>query len=146
MPERIDLLGAIVAVCLYSLYILMFVLRLLGQARAGHWIASVQFLAVIPLVYLLFKAPQLDRPGLYYLQIGLMLVFLLVELLLDYIYLIDFRQIRWMVISYVVLFFAATGGILGVAAYAGRTWILAAVILYLVMAVLAFVQRALTGM
>ncbi len=146
MPERIDLLGAIVAVGLYSLYILMFVLRLIGQARAGHWIASLQFLATIPLVYLLLKAPQLDRPGLYYLQIGLMLVFLLVELLLDYIYLVNFRQVRWMVISYVVLFFAATGGLLGVAAYAGRTWTMTAVILYLVMAVLAFVQRAVTGM
>lgn len=146
MPERMDLLGAILAVSLYSLYILLFVFRLLDQVRAGHWIASLQFLAAIPLVYLLLKGPQLGRPGIYYLQIGLMLVFLLVELLLDYIYLVNFRQVRWMVISYVVLFFAATGGLLGVAAYAGRTWTMAAVILYLIMAVLAFVQRALTGM
>ena len=146
MPERMDLLGAIVAVSLYSLYILLFVLRLLGQARIGHWIASLQFMAVIPLIYLLLKAPQLGRPGLYYVQIGLMLVFLLVELLLDYIYLVNFRQVRWMVLSYVVLFFAATGGLLGVAAYAGRTWTVAAVILIFIMAVLAFVQRAVTGM
>lgn len=146
MPERMDLLGGIVAVSLYSLYILMFVFRLLGQVRIGHWIASLQFLAAIPLVYLLIKAPQLGRPGLYYVQIGLMLVFLLVELLLDYIYQVNFRQVRWMVISYVILFFAATGGLLGVAAYAGRTWTLTTVILFLVMAVLAFVQRALTGM
>lgn len=146
MSERMDLLGAIVAVCLYSLYILLFVFRLLGQVRVGHWIASLQFLALVPLLYLLLKAPQLDRPGLYYLQIGLVLVFLLVELLLDYIYLVNFRQVRWMVISYVVLFFAATGGLLGVAAYAGRNWMVAALILFLVMAVLAFVQRALTGL
>lgn len=146
MPERMDLLGGIVAVSLYSLYILMFVFRLLGQVRIGHWIASLQFLAAIPLVYLLIKAPQLGRPGLYYVQIGLMLVFLLVELLLDYIYQVNFRQVRWMVISYVILFFAATGGLLGVAVYAGRTWTLTTVILFLVMAVLAFVQRALTGM
>ncbi|MCK4976854.1 MAG: hypothetical protein KAS36_07980 [Anaerolineales bacterium] len=146
MLEKANLLGAIVAVSLYSLYILLFVFRLLGRVQFGHWLASLQFFSVIPLVYLLLKAPQLGRPVLYYVQIGLMLVFLLVELLLDYIYMVDFRQVRWMVISYVMLFFAATGGLLGVAAYAGRTWMVAAVILFLIMAVLAFVQRALTGM
>jgi hypothetical protein len=52
-----------------------------------------------------------------------------------------------MVISYVTLFFAATGGLLGVVAYAAnRAWIVSAVILFLVMAALAFIQRAVTGM
>jgi len=83
---------------------------------------------------------------LYYIQIILILLFLLVELLLDYILKIDFRQVRWMVISYVTFFFAATGGMLGVAANGGRTWTISTVILFLVMAVLAFVQRAVTGM
>ena len=146
MLEKANLLGAVVTVSLYSLYILMIIFRLLGRVQFGHWLASLQFFSVIPLVYLLLKAPQLGRPVLYYVQIGLMLVFLLVELLLDYIYMVDFRQVRWMVISYVMLFFAASGGLLGVAAYAGRTWTIAAVILFLIMAVLAFVQRALTGM
>ena len=40
-----------------------------------------------------------------------MLAWLVVEALLDYILKIDFRQVRWMVISYVTLFFAAAGGI-----------------------------------
>jgi len=75
-----------------------------------------------------------------------MLVWLLVELLLDYILKIDFRNVGWMVISYVVLFFAGTGGMLGVAANAGRGWTILAVILFLVMAALAFIQRAVTGM
>jgi hypothetical protein len=76
-----------------------------------------------------------------------MLIFLMVELFLDYLLNIEFRQVRWMVISYVTLFFAATGGLLGVVAYAAnRAWIVSAVILFLVMAALAFVQRAVTGM
>ncbi len=100
----------------------------------------------IPLVYLLVTAPQLQRPALYYLQIGLMLAWILVEALLDYILKLDFRKIRWMVISYIVLFFAGTGGMLGVAAYAGRGWTIVAGILFLLMAILAFVQRAVTGM
>jgi hypothetical protein len=51
-----------------------------------------------------------------------------------------------MVISYVVLFFTGTGGMLGVAANAGSGWSILAVILFLIMAVLAFVQRAFTGL
>ncbi len=65
--------------------------------------------------------------------------------MLDYILKFDFRQINWIVISYIVLFFAGTGGMLGVAANAGRGWTIAAGILFLIMAILAFVQRAVTG-
>jgi len=67
-----------------------------------------------------FTAPQLQRPTLYYIQIGCMLAWLVVEALLDYILKFDFRQVRWMVISYVVLFFAGAGGMLGVAVNVGR--------------------------
>jgi hypothetical protein len=59
---------------------------------------------------------------------------------------VDFRNIRWIVISYVVLFFAGTGGLLGVARNAGRGWSISAIILFLIMAVLTVVQRSITGM
>lgn len=146
MLERTNLLGAIVAVAIYALCILMCALRLLDQPQAGHMVASGQFLAILPLGYLLLRAPQLERPALYYVQIGLMLLFLLVEFLLDYALNIQFRQTRRIVIGYVTLFFAATGGMLGIAAQAGRGWTIAAGLLFLIMAVLAFVQRAVTGM
>jgi hypothetical protein len=146
MLERTNLLGAIVSVAIYALYILLFIFRLLGRPEYGHWVASVQFLVALPLGYLLLKARQLERPALYYVQVSLMLVFLLVELLLDYVLKVEFRQVMWMTIIYVVLFFASAGGLLGIASNAGRTWTVSAVILFLVMAVLAFVQRAVTGM
>jgi hypothetical protein len=50
-----------------------------------------------------------------------------------------------MVISYVMLFFAGSGGILGIATNAGRGWSLLTIALFLAMAVLAFVQRRVTG-
>lgn len=146
MLERANLLGAVVAIGYYALTILLFVLRLLGRAQLGHLLASLQFLAAPVLIYLLIVGPSLGRPWLTYVQIALMLFFLVVELLLDYVLKIEFRQIRWAVITYVTLFFAATGGMLGLAADAGRPWALIAEILFLVMAILAFVQRAVTGM
>ena len=146
MLYKTNLLGAIVAVAFFVSAILVFIFRLLGKPQLGHWIGYFEFLLGIPLIYLLLTAPQLQRPALYYIQVGCMLAWLIVEALLDYILKVDFRNIRWMVISYVVLFFAGAGGMLGVAANAGRSWSIPAIILFLVMAVLTFVQRSLTGM
>ena len=146
MLEKTNLLGAITAIAFYVSAILVFVLRLVGKTQYENWFGYFEFLLAIPLIFLLLKAPQLQRPALYYIQIGCMLAWLVVEALLDHILKIDFRNIRWMVISYVVLFFAGTGGMLGVARYAGRGWSISTIILFLIMAVLTFVQRAGTGM
>jgi hypothetical protein len=75
---------------------------MLSLRHGGSCHKSLQVDLAIPLVYLLVNAPQLERPALYYLQIGLMVAWLLVEALLDYILKLDFRQVRWMVISYTV--------------------------------------------
>ena len=146
MLEKSNQLGLIATLFLYVLYILMFGLRLAGHAQLGHWLASLQFISVIVFIYLLFKAPQFNRPFLYYLQIGLIIIFLLVEFFVDYIFKFEFRQIRWVVIAYVTFFFAATGGLLGVVASAkGRLWTTLSIVLFLIMAALAFISRAVTG-
>ncbi len=146
MPEKMNLLGAWVAIAFYASAILVFVFRLLGKPQVGHGIGYFEFLLGIPLLYLLWRGPELQRPALYYIQIGCMLVWLMVEGFLDYVLKIDFRNTGWMVISYAALFFAGAGGLLGVAAPAGRTWYIASIILFLIMAVLTFVQRSVTGL
>ena len=78
-------------------------------------------------------------------QIGIMLVFLILLFVVDYVLKYDFRQTQWMVISYVVLYFAGAGGMIGVAALAGRTWMISAIILFFITLILAFVMRAVTG-
>ena len=145
MLEQTDLLGAVVTVVIYVSTSLVFAFRLAGLPQLGHSLGYLQFLMAAPLAYLLFRGPALGRPPLYYVQVSLMLAFLLVELLLDYLFKVGFRQVGWAVVSYVVLFFAATGGLLGIAANSGRWWTIAAVVLFLIMAVLAFVQRSVTG-
>ena len=144
--EHADLLGGIVTLIIYGACILVFCFRLWGKVSWGQWMGVVWLLTAIPLGYLLVTAPKMARPPLYVLQVSLMLVFLFVVLLLDYVLKIEFRQTRWAVIAFVTLFFAATGGMLGIAALAGRGWLVAAIPLYLIMGVLAFVQRAVTGM
>lgn len=144
--EKTNLLGAITAIAFFISAILVFTFRLIGKPQYGHWIGYFEFALAIPLIYLLVRAPAEHRPVLYYIQIGAMLLWLVAEFLLDYLLKIDFRNVRWMVITYVVLFFAGAGGLLGIASNAGRGWSIAAIILFLIMAVLTFIQRAVTGM
>jgi hypothetical protein len=146
MYEKMNLLGAMVAIAFFVSAILVFIFRLLGRSQYGHLMGYFEFILIIPLIFLLLTAQQLHRPVLYYIQIGCMLAWLIVAAILDYILKIDFRHVRWMVISFVMLFFAGTGGMLGVATNAGRSWSIASIILFLVMAVLTFIQRAVTGM
>lgn len=50
------------------------------------------------------------------------------------------------VVSYTILFFAASGGLIGLASYAGKVWSIVSVVLFIITGVLAFWQRGLTGM
>ena len=138
-------LGAVVAILFYLSAIFVFVFRLVKKPRAEFWTGLLEFILIIPLIYLLFEAPRLNRPALYYLQIGCMLAWFLASAILDYVFRIEFRTVRWLVILYVVLFFAGTGGLLGVASNAGLAWTAFAAVLFLAMSVLTFVQRAVTG-
>lgn len=146
MLETADSLGAALAVAFYVLAILVFAFRLIDRpacARAAGW---VELILALPLAYLLITAAALERPALYWVQVGLMLAWLVLEFVLDYILRAPFREVQWAVIAYVMLFFAGTGGMLGVAARAGRGWMILSVVLFLIMSALAFVQRVVTGM
>lgn len=143
---NIDLIGMIIAILIYSSAILVFVARLCGKKRIEFITGIFELLLSIPLMYLLIRARADSRPILYSIQVGLMLLWLVIELLLDYILKMDFRKTKWMVICYVMLFFAGTGGMLGVAAHASRGWSFLSVFLFLTMTILAFVQRKKTGM
>lgn len=141
----INLIGAITAICLFVLTIFVFVFRLSKLSGAEHVAGLVFVLCAIPLIYLLVQAPKFDRPNLYYVQIILMILFILLEVLLDYVFKFDFRHTQWMVITYVTLFFASLGGMIGVASQAGRPLTIISIGLFLIVAFLAFYQRSKTG-
>lgn len=145
MTEKTNLLGALVAHTIYISSIVTFTSRILFEIQPGHWIGTPLLLMAFPLGYLLLKAPGLERPPLYYIQVCLMLICILVLFLLDYALKIEFRETGWMVIGFVMLYFAGMGGMIGVAAQAGRGWTISAVVLFLIAGGLSFVQRAITG-
>ena len=118
--NRTNLFGAIVANIINTSTISLFTLRLLGKPDIGHWIGILVQLSITPLAYLLYSAKSLKRAKIYYIQISLMIVFIIVEFLLDWYPKIDFRDNLTIIIPYVMLFFGATGGMIGVASLAGK--------------------------
>ena len=145
MQAKTNLIGAITAHIIFVSSIITFLSRIFFNVKPGHWIGIPILLMVFPLGYLLTKAPALNQPVLYYVQVGLMLLWIVILFLVDYVLKIDFRQTQWMVITYVVLYFAGMGGMIGVAAKAGQAWTISAVILFFIAGALAFIQRAITG-
>jgi hypothetical protein len=146
LREKANVLGAVLTYAIYINIILIFIVRLMRKPALEHGLGLALMIAAVPLAYLLAVAPSFRRPVIYYIQIVLMLAFLFVELLLDYVLMIDFRNTRWMTIAYVMVFFSGSGGMIGVASQAGRAWAIPAIVLFLVMTALAFIQRAVTGM
>lgn len=145
MKEKLDLLGAIVAHIIFISSIITFSARIIFKLQPGHRVGTPILLMAFPLGYLLIMAPRFDRPVLYYVQLTIILLYLITLFLVDYIFHYDFRQTQWMVISYVMFAFAGMGGMIGIASHAGRGWTISAIILFLISAILAFVQRAITG-
>ena len=141
-----DLTGAITANVYMLLIIAVFVARILGLLEISRWIGFTSSLIIFPLLYLFFVGLRTSRRRIYFVWLGLMVLFILFELVVDQILWIDIRSAQWSVVLYVMFFFAATGGMIGVAAQAGKAWSISTSVIFIVMAILAFVQRGITGL
>lgn len=143
--QATNYVGALTAVLINLLLIALFIARLSHKPRIEYWLGIIIILGIVPLTYLFMTAIELKRPPLYFIQIGLMMAYLIVELLVDYVLKTEFRQTRRLVIPYVTLFFAGTGGMIGVASHAGKAWAIVTTISFFIMAILSFIQRHIAG-
>ena len=144
--NNLNITGACLSILILIICSLIFIFRLRGNQKVEYWLGLILILMLFPLTYLLITAKQFQRPPIYYIQIGLMIAFLIIELFLDYIYKLEFRKITWITVIYIIIFFSGTGGMIGVATLAGRIWMIAAVVLFFIMTILSLVQRKITGM
>jgi hypothetical protein len=146
MRDAMNVLGAVTGLTYYFSCILLFLFRIAGQRAIERPLGFAQIAFAAPLVLLLVTAPRFERLPLYYVQALLLLAFVAFEAVVDTILRVDFRSTRWAVILYVMFFFAATGGMLGVVSLAGPAWLIAGAAAFLAMGGLAFVQRGVTGL
>jgi len=141
-----NLVGAITANVYMLLVIAMFNARILGWLEIERWTGIISSLVIFPLIYLFVVGLKTERRMIYFVWLVLMILFSLFELIVDDILQVDFRSVNWAVIPYVMFFFAATGGMIGVAMQAGKPWTRLTCIIFLIMAIMAFVQRGITGL
>jgi hypothetical protein len=146
LARNANLVGAITANVYMLLIIAVFVSRILGWFEIERWVGFASSLIIVPLVYLFVVGLGTGRRKIYFVWLALMVLFALFELVVDQILRIDLRSAQWTVVPYVMFFFAATGGMIGVAMQAGKRWTRLTCAIFLIMAVLAFVQRGITGL
>jgi hypothetical protein len=146
LARNANLVGAITANVYMLLIIAVFVSRILGWFEIGRWVGFASSLIIVPLVYLFVVGLGTGRRRIYFVWLALMVLFALFELVVDQILRIDLRSAQWTVVPYVMFFFAATGGMIGVASQAGKSWAITTVIVFFIMAILAFIQRGITGL
>ncbi|MBN2558128.1 MAG: hypothetical protein JXB33_05165 [Clostridia bacterium] len=142
MPGFNEVFGAVTAAAVYFCAAMVFAFKLARMPRAVFWAGLAEFMMIIPLGYLFISGFENDRPFAYFLQTGLMISWLCMMLMADYIRQTDFRKTKWKVISFTVWFFAATAGMLGIAARAGGAWLAAAIVMFAAMVVLTFTQNS----
>ena len=141
-----DLVGAITANVYMLLIIAVFIARILGLLEISRWIGFTSSLVIFPLLYLFVVGLRTSRRKIYFAWLALMILFVLFELIVDQILRVDLRSQQSSVVPYVMFFFAATGGMIGVASQAGKAWTITTVTIFLIMAVMSFVQRGITGL
>jgi hypothetical protein len=120
MAKKTNLIGAVTTNVYMLLIIGMFAARIVGWLEIGRWIGVISSLILIPLIYLFVVGIQTNQRKIYFVWLGLMILFMLFELIVDEILRVDFRSVQQAVIPYVMFFFAATGGMIGVARQAGK--------------------------
>ena len=114
LKENINLLGSIIANVNNLLLISIFIARIYHYHKIEHVLGIVFIVSILPLMWMFLKAIEMSRPFMYFLQLGLMISFIIAELILDYILKLEFRQNRSIVIPYVMLFYASFGGMIGI--------------------------------
>jgi hypothetical protein len=134
-----NVFDALTVQAIYFCCILIIAARIANRENLAFWLGIPLLLTAIPLIFLLFQGAMLDQPLMYTTVILLMLVWLAVKLVLDYLFKVDFRRNAWGLILYTFLFLIATGGMIYVAAQAGVFWMILSISFYAIMVVLVFI-------
>jgi hypothetical protein len=143
--DNINLLGSIIANLNNVFLIGIFLARIYKYQTIEYWLGLLFISSFIPLMLMLAKAFEMNRPLIYLIQLILMLSFICLELLLDYILKIDFRQNRNILIPYITLFYASFGGMIGIASQAGKPWSIITIITFFVMTFLSLFMHFKAG-
>jgi len=139
--EIINLSGSVIANINNILLIFLFLARIYKYPKIEYWLGVIFMLSIVPLTYMLIKAIESKRAIIYFVQLSLMIGFIFVEFLLDYLLKLNFRQNQNYVIPFLILFYASLGGMIGIASHSGKQWTVITVITFLLMVTVSLIMH-----
>ncbi|MCU0342865.1 MAG: hypothetical protein MUF28_03475 [Ignavibacterium sp.] len=139
--ESTNLVGSVIANINNIILIFLFLARIYKYPKVEYWLGVVFMLSTVPLTYMLIKAVESKRAILYFVQLSLMIGFIVVEFLLDYLLKLDFRQNQNYVIPFLIMFYSSLGGMIGIASHSGKQWAVITVITFLLMTTVSLIMH-----
>ena len=139
--ESINLLGSVIANTNNILLIFLFLSRIYKYPKLEYWLGIVFMLSIVPLTCMLIKAIESKRAVIYFVQLSLMIAFIAVEFILDYLLKLEFRHNQNYVIPFLTLFYASLGGMIGIAGQSGKLWTVITVITFLLMTMVSLIMH-----
>jgi hypothetical protein len=118
--QTIDLMVVIIANLINLVLTVIFLNRVFGRAEWEHWLGYGTVVMILPLTVIAVMNALAGREWAFWLLPMVMVVFLLFELVLDYLLKFNFRKTAWLG-PYLLSYYLALFAMIGYAFLAGKT-------------------------
>lgn len=120
--DNFDLMFVLSAVAFNLLIAALFIAQKLGRDNLVKTFGILWLWLMIPLALVFVSYWRAGRETWIFVNFGFVFLYMLVELLLDYVFKIDFRSKPISHVPYIILEYAALFSLIGIAFEIDRTW------------------------
>lgn len=121
LSQKFDLAVIVIANLLNLILTLIFLNRVFGRAAWEHWLGYGTLIMALPLTAISIANLSEKRSWAFWVLPLVMVVYLVIEFVLDYWLKFNFRQTAWLG-PYLLVYYAALFAMIGYAFLAGKTY------------------------
>jgi hypothetical protein len=121
LSQKFDLAVVVIANLLNLILTLIFLNRVFGRAAWEHWLGYGTLIMALPLTIIAIANLSEKRSWAFWVLPLVMVVYLVIEFVLDYWLKFNFRQTAWLG-PYLLVYYVALFAMIGYAFLAGRTY------------------------
>jgi len=142
--QKLDLVVVVIANLLNLILSLIFLNRVLGRPAWEHWLGYGTLIMAFPLTFIAFVNLTGRRSWAFWVLPLIMVIFLIVEFILDYWLKFNFRQSAWLG-PYLLVYYLALFAMIGYAFLAGKSYGFVTLITYFINLAATFFSYARVG-
>lgn len=144
LSQKLDLVVVLIANWLNLILSLIFLNRVFGRTAWEHWLGYGTLIMVFPLTVIAFSNLTGGRSWAFWILPLVMVIFLVIEFVLDYWLKFNFRQSAWLG-PYLLVYYLALFAMIGYAFLAGRPYGFVTLITYFINLAATFFSYARVG-